>query len=969
MFRITRKRPNPRRWLYRLGFAALALGIIIVFVRSVVLPRIIRGKVDTALRQLGVASPAFELRNAGLWGTELRNISEGGDASQIRIGAVSIVYGPIDASGGRIDSITLRGAELFAALKDGKLDLGPFSRRPASEGAGTLPFKRLRLESSTLHLDWEGQALWLPLSGTLTNDGGGRLTLEAQTFAAGSPLTVSGVTDPATDSTTLEVAAPDVNLASLVSSVPQRRLPAGIHAGGRTALQMTYRDAKGQRQSTMKIEPRDAWADALIGSKRFAIEGATLRGEATLDVTTRRPTAVSLEGTIASVLATGELARDVNVSIRPHDDGDSVGFSVTARGDHWRLGRFEGDARGLFVPVAQGETAQSTTVSFTAAYQVGGAMPLIARSALAASGIDASHVGEAEVEGDASGFVHLGPAPAGRDRWQVNSGTTQVSLAPADVTVGGAAGATVRALAASLKLQATANPREAVVRLLDDSWVDWQAVVRDDPARPLVSGDARILLLSRDEKTPVLRVRFADAGLDVVADLDVRTDAPITLSTAGADVRVTSLDWQGKLSLSAAGAHSLDGTLSLGGGSVSHPASKTVVGGIDLTVPVVMNAGATKGGAFSVAELKVDGRSMPPVKGTISVGGTGAAFDAAWSPMAGADVAAKGTLDWSDARHLLGDADVTLKPFKLTDGAALASAVPALAGWNVTGTLGATGKVSLRYGTVRPRLTVTLDDVAAHDAGQTFNVEGLTGSVALESLAPPTTPGQQRLTASKLTSGKLALSDGVVEFRIEGPQSILIEQTNWGWAGGRVYSHAFRIDPQNPDVDVVLYADGLRVSDMLALLADNRATGEGTMFGRVPLVVRWPKITFGDGFLYTRPGAAGGLKFLDSETASNLLEQSDPRFRSDKNFALVKQRVVDALRDFQYDRLGLELQNDQERPGALTARLKVHGKGRTGPKPQELDLTFNFTGVDEVLNAYVGFQQWMSRLGGGKKTN
>src|SRR5438045_3751206 len=99
MFRITRKRPSPRRWLYRLGFLALALGIVGVFVQSVVLPRMIRGKVDAALRQLGVTSPAFELRNAGLWGTELRNISEGGDASQIHIGAVSIVYGPVDASG------------------------------------------------------------------------------------------------------------------------------------------------------------------------------------------------------------------------------------------------------------------------------------------------------------------------------------------------------------------------------------------------------------------------------------------------------------------------------------------------------------------------------------------------------------------------------------------------------------------------------------------------------------------------------------------------------------------------------------------------------------------------------------------------------------------------------------------------------------------------------------------------------
>ena len=188
-------------------------------------------------------------------------------------------------------------------------------------------------------------------------------------------------------------------------------------------------------------------------------------------------------------------------------------------------------------------------------------------------------------------------------------------------------------------------------------------------------------------------------------------------------------------------------------------------------------------------------------------------------------------------RGVVADADVVVRPFKLTDGTALASVVPGMAGWNVTGTLGATAHVSVRDGRVEPTAVATVDDVSARDEARSFVVEGLSGAVKIDSFSPFSTGVAQRLVASKLTTGKLALTDGLVEFRVERPNSILIEQTNWGWAGGRVYSHAFRIDPQKVDVDVVLYADGLRVSDLLALVAENRATGEGDLFA-APLPAR-----------------------------------------------------------------------------------------------------------------------------------
>src|SRR2546430_1473705 len=78
---------------------------------------------------------------------------------------------------------------------------------------------------------------------------------------------------------------------------------------------------------------------------------------------------------------------------------------------------------------------------------------------------------------------------------------------------------------------------------------------------------------------------------------------------------------------------------------------------------------------------------------------------------------------------------------------------------------------------------------------------------------------------------------------------------------------------------------------------------------------------------------------------------------SDCRLNLVKQRLLEALTDFSYDRLTFDFEEAPADGGLM--KVNTHGKGRQGAKPQELDLTLNIRGVnDSVKYALRGKQKY-----------
>jgi hypothetical protein len=205
------------------------------------------------------------------------------------------------------------------------------------------------------------------------------------------------------------------------------------------------------------------------------------------------------------------------------------------------------------------------------------------------------------------------------------------------------------------------------------------------------------------------------------------------------------------------------------------------------------------------------------------------------------------------------------------------------------------------------------------------------------------------------------MTKGGVEFRVERPDSIHIERSRWTWAGGQVYTYDVRIDPANPQkVNAVVYADKLDLKQLLGVVAQGQASGQGQLYGRLPVKIDWPSISFGEGFLYAI--GSGGIQVGGkADQVSKMLDQSDPRFASDPKMREVKARILDALRNFNYDALKLDL---VQKGGGLTASITVNGKGGTGPTAQELDLTVNLNGIDQVLSQALVIRKALGAMGG-----
>src|SRR5439155_7722489 len=93
---------------------------------------------------------------------------------------------------------------------------------------------------------------------------------------------------------------------------------------------------------------------------------------------------------------------------------------------------------------------------------------------------------------------------------------------------------------------------------------------------------------------------------------------------------------------------------------------------------------------------------------------------------------------------------------------------------------------------------VGMKDVSLSRKDQDFAAERVSGDVALLRFSPLATPPGQKLAASKLKIGEMELSDGVLEFAMNGSNEMHVQHSEWNWLGGRVWADDFAILPGRP---------------------------------------------------------------------------------------------------------------------------------------------------------------------------
>lgn len=242
-------------------------------------------------------------------------------------------------------------------------------------------------------------------------------------------------------------------------------------------------------------------------------------------------------------------------------------------------------------------------------------------------------------------------------------------------------------------------------------------------------------------------------------------------------------------------------------------------------------------------------------------------------------------------------------------------------------------------------------------ADPSAQLSGIRTTIELQSLLPPLTNAVQHVAASEVRLAGQQFKDVSVGFELKSANQIRIERISAGWAQGTLSAGSFTITPPSTDVELTVAADRISLDHVLRLLLRGHVTATGTLSGRVPLKYAGSRVTVSQGLLES--DGPGTLQLGDSiNMFSDVLDQSDPRFRADPSMQQVKQQILNAMADFEYDLIRFVPSRRQDE---LLIVVQIKGTGRTGAKVP-LDITLNLTGFEEGLNTYLGAVERVFRI-------
>jgi hypothetical protein len=269
---------------------------------------------------------------------------------------------------------------------------------------------------------------------------------------------------------------------------------------------------------------------------------------------------------------------------------------------------------------------------------------------------------------------------------------------------------------------------------------------------------------------------------------------------------------------------------------------------------------------------------------------------------------AKGQHDIASNR---GSANIALAPILFRRGSLQPGDLfPALAGRaeDIDGSVALAGPVRWTGSTLSPDLTLKLKDLAF--ALSSAQLRQLNGEIKLTRLWPPATAPGQTVTAMVEATGlppaRLSLTG-----QLAGRPALTLERTVFDFAGGEITASPFAIDPAAPRIQTTLRVDHVDLAEITKLLGISGLTGTGRLDGPIPLVVESGKVAIAGGRLTARE--PGVLSYRPGSLPPEIAKAGGS-----------VELALQALSDFQYDRLTLEL--DKSSGGEGTVLLRLEGR-------------------------------------------
>jgi Dicarboxylate transport len=387
------------------------------------------------------------------------------------------------------------------------------------------------------------------------------------------------------------------------------------------------------------------------------------------------------------------------------------------------------------------------------------------------------------------------------------------------------------------------------------------------------------------------------------------------------------------------------GRVALNGGSVRSSAHQLRVSGI--AAEAHLSAGGLEPGRplpIAVAAIAHEGTpawfAPLSVQGSLRPEGDRLTFEARVSQGTGAvAMTLRGQHDLARAQ---GRAEVDLPPVDLAPGQLQPGQLSPWLGdmaQDVSGRLALDGTLGWGAGDLRADLALLLEGLAFSSGPTRF--EQVNGVIALDRLAPPSTPPGQQLAVGLVNVG-LPLTNGLLTFDLE-PGQLLVEQLRWEFAEGRIRAAPFTIGSEGMRFSTTLTAERLQLNEIFALAQLDGLTGEGTMHGTVPITVSGSEATIRGGELVSdRPG---WVRYRPDQAPAALQAGGE-------NVNLLLQ----ALENFRYEKLRLTI--DGRTDGDLDVRLHLAGANPDllGGHPIEFNLNLEGALANILRAGLAGYQ-------------
>jgi cytoskeletal protein CcmA (bactofilin family) len=252
-------------------------------------------------------------------------------------------------------------------------------------------------------------------------------------------------------------------------------------------------------------------------------------------------------------------------------------------------------------------------------------------------------------------------------------------------------------------------------------------------------------------------------------------------------------------------------------------------------------------------------------------------------------------------------------------------------------------------------------------------IDGIALLMQFPSLPQIKTDVDQVLRFSDASIGNFSITDGKVKWQLESADSLFINKSEFKWAGGDLYVNDVRLSSGKDQQFITILCDGLKLIEVLQQFGIANAEGEGTVSGKVPLLLGKNTLDFEEGLLSSNPGEGGRIRISAFDLLAAGIPKDSPQF-AEIDF------TAEALKNFKYkwvklymhttgEDLVMQLQMEgrpmQTLPFSYNNKTgtfaRFEGSGQGINQPIRLDVNFRFP-LNRVLRYTGRIQDLLNRL-------